>query len=751
MNEKKVVFHGKPVKKVYAGDNDFKIYAFDVDLDKYNDVMINQYGNVSVSGKMIELDLDVDYEIEAIENTNGKYGISYSATIVKRNKPVTESEVYSFLCTILTKNQAMNLYAAYPNIVDKIMNNGDGDVDLSRVKGVKQKSYEKVKKKVIENFALMELLAKYKDVLSYTIIQKLYNTYGSIDLINERLRRKPYECLCQLSRVGFLTADEIIKNIQKKNEIAVSNFGEPLIPFVEDIITSKDRCLFCIVYNLEKNEEQGHTYIDLESLKNQISACANECADKIMQCLNDYRIFYDKESQTISLRNTYNDERYIAETIKMALKINDSWGISGIERFRKVNDDIILTDEQFAVLKEICSRNIVILNGPGGSGKTSVMAAVINLLEAEGKTYLLMAPTGKAAKVLSEYAGKEATTIHRGLQYYPGTGFGINSENQFQKDIIIVDEVSMIDVGLMSSLLKGIDFNKTKLLLVGDAAQLPSVGCGNVLHDFINSSVLPVISLSKIFRYNEGGLMMVATDIRTGKKYLDHIESPVTKFGNGDYYFINTQEEKAVDVLISIYNRLIKNKVNVYDIQVLSAMKMGNYGCRTINSKIQEIVNPNVKLNQPLYIRGVSYYKGDIVIQTVNNYHAQQYDMEYDSFDVGEKFIANGEIGKIIDIKDDIVVIDFDGIVVGYNKEEMSMVDLGYCITVHKSQGSSAKYVLLCTPSAHTFMLNSNLLYVGVTRTKKCCYHVGDLKAVNGTIWKKENYNRKTRLKKLLH
>lgn len=407
----------------------------------------------------------------------------------------------------------------------------------------------------------------------------------------------------------------------------------------------------------------------------------------------------------------------------------------------------------------------MILNGFAGSGKSATSAMIIKMLEDNNISYTLMAPTGRAAKVLSDYTGKPAATIHRGLGYMPKNRWGYHSEYQLPYDVVLVDEFSMTDIFLFLHLCDAIDFSRTKLIVVGDSAQLPSVGPGNLLYDMINSFVIPTVTLNQIFRYAEGGLMKVATDVRNMKPYLYELNNGVAKFGN-DYTFINADNEQAVKCAIGLYKKLLA-QYSTEDILVLSAFNKGDCGTIAINNAIQKIANHNYGSEKCIKSGDTTYYIGDIVIQVKNNYEAEvdMGDMEientgYDECHVSTTFIPNGMLGKIIDIYDEIIpytnehktgaIIDFDGVRVKYEKSEMSMLLLGYAISIHKSQGGSAKVTITLTPSCHAYMMNSNLLYVALTRTKEKSFHIGDKDTVNRSIKKKENFKRNTFLLDIL-
>ena len=323
----------------------------------------------------------------------------------------------------------------------------------------------------------------------------------------------------------------------------------------------------------------------------------------------------------------------------------------------------------------------------------------------------------------------------------------------------------MVDLNLMKHLVDAIDFTKTKLLMIGDNSQLPSVGCGNILHDLMQSEIIPTTTLTKIFRYSDGGLMKVATDVRLCQPYLTKdMKNKATTFGNNkDYTFIDVPDDKIVLNIVALYKKLLSLGKTVNDIQVLTSMKNGSCGTILLNNEIQKVANPNYGSDSHISIgndkTSVTFYKGDLVIQTQNNYKALMVDKngreiypENDMYDDEPMtaFIANGEIGTIKEVYSSYIIIDFDGILIKYFKNDMADINLGYAITVYKSQGGSCNTIILATPKSHSFMLNSNLIYVGLTRMKKQCFHLGNINTVSSSIIKKANLNRNTFMQRLL-
>jgi exodeoxyribonuclease V alpha subunit len=408
----------------------------------------------------------------------------------------------------------------------------------------------------------------------------------------------------------------------------------------------------------------------------------------------------------------------------------------------------------------VCKNNIAILNGFGGSGKTYSTKGIINMLKDNNKSFRLFSPTGRAAKVLNENTNELASTIHRGLGYVPPNKWTYNSEHKLFTDMVIVDEFSMVDIWLFKKLLDAIDFRYTKLLIIVDNAQLPSVSCGNLLHDFMEANIIPTVTLNKIFRYSSGGLMRVATDTGCCKEYLTKdMKAKATTFGdNQDYMFIDLASELIPKNVVALYKKLLDNGSSIEDIQVLTAKNVGDCGSVQLNNMIQRVANPNYGSEVNMKVGETTYYKGDLILQTVNNYEAEidvdPFSEEYMSFDFDDKattaFVANGETGIIKEIYNTYVIVDFNGVRVKYYRNDMNMVKLGYCISIHKSQGGGFKKVILCTPQSHIFMLNSNILYVGLTRMKEKLYHLGSLQSVNQAVKKKANLTRHTFMQKLL-
>ena len=755
--EKEYKFSGKVVRCTYDTP-DFRIFALDVDSKKYPDIKKNKYNNVTILGELHELTVGVTYEISAVEQL-GKYGMSYKVLNIKRDVPTTEEDMYLFLSEILIPNQAKVLYENYPDIVQRVKENRLDDIDFNKLKGIKEYTFGVIKRKIIENFCLADLVVEFQGFLNLSIIKKIYAKYTSIEKLKEKLAQDPYKCLCGLAGVGFKTADGILLDMEKASKANIEKGKKPIIEFKSDLRTSPERCLSCLLYMLEENENNGHTKMNLADLRAEMMKLVPACANHFVTAVKADEIHYNKDTMDVALSRTYNLEHKIAQTILYVLHTKkDEWDCD-IEKYRTVNGST-LSDEQMGAVANVCKYPISILNGAGGTGKSFSTQAVINMLKDHHKTFRLFSPTGKAAKVLADYTKENATTIHRGLGYTP-MGWGYNQEHKIMCDIVIIDEFSMVDIQLFKRVIDAVDFNTTKLLLIGDNAQLPSVSCGNLLHDFMETKLIPTTTLTKVFRYGEGGLMKVATDVRFCEPYLtSSMKSKMTTFGdNKDYTFVDLPSEVIPQNVVGLYKKLLEKGYSIDDIQVLTAKNVGDCGTVVLNNMIQKVANPNYGSEVFMKVGDTTYFEGDLVIQKVNNYKAEldlqhlsewEKDMYSASEDIPTAFIANGETGIVREIYKSYCIIEFDGVFVKYYRADMQMISLGYSITIHKSQGSSIKIVILCTPQSHIYMLNSNLLYVGLTRMKEGCYHLGALNSINQAVKKKANLTRHTHMQELL-
>ena len=402
--------------------------------------------------------------------------------------------------------------------------------------------------------------------------------------------------------------------------------------------------------------------------------------------------------------------------------------IKKIEKEENINYDEI---QKEAIEKASLSKFMVLTGGPG-TGKTTTTLGIIKIFKEMGAEVVLAAPTGRAAKRLSETTRMEAKTIHRLLEFKPGEGYKKNPDNPLKGNILIIDESSMIDLLLMHNLLKAVPL-EMNVLLVGDVDQLPSVGAGNVLKDIISSGKIPVVKLERIFRQAQD------SEIITNAHKINKGLFPELKSGrDSDFFFIQEEDpEKVVETINDLCTRRIPQYYKVdplNDIQVLAPMQRGNTGAQNLNRILQKSLNKNTK---GLELGGNVYYSGDKVMQIKNNY---------------DKGVFNGDIGIInsINFEDRIINVVYDHTEAAYEISEMDELVLAYAITVHKSQGSEYKVVIAPLTTQHYMMLQRNLLYTCVTRAKKIMIIVGTKKAVFLAVKNDKITKRNTRLGEFL-
>jgi exodeoxyribonuclease V alpha subunit len=346
-------------------------------------------------------------------------------------------------------------------------------------------------------------------------------------------------------------------DIDKTSKDNKAEGKNPIIDFPFDLQTSSQRCLACTLYLLEENENNGHTKMDIIELKHQVERLVPACSNFYGEIIKDDSIYFNKDKKEISLKSTYEIEKYIADNILSGLKTNIKWDYD-YKQYQN-SGEYPLTDDQINALKLLCNHNISILNGSAGTGKSQTTASIIKMLEDNNKSYKLFSPTGKAAKILAEYTHRNASTIHRGLGYIPPSEWTYNEENKLGCDVLIIDEFSMVDIFLFKHVINSINPNKTKILFVFDSYQLASVGCGNIAQDLLSSKEVPTVILTKIFRYAEGGLMQVVTNIRNGIKFLENTFTGTKIFGTKkDFIFCQLSDSKIQKQVLGIYKKLLK-------------------------------------------------------------------------------------------------------------------------------------------------------------------------------------------------
>jgi len=575
---------------------------------------------------------------------------------------------------------------------------------LLEVEGIGSIRVERISKAWQEQKEIREVMIFLQgEGVSSTYAVKIYKEYGNkaIAVVKEN----PYRLALDISGIGFKTADKIAQNMGIYP-------GSPM------------RAEAGIIHVLSELVDEGHVYYPYEKLKEnagELLEVNESILDMALATLSDQRrvvIEQHPEHEAVYLTPLHVAETNVATRLKtlvnspkQMLQIDIEKAIEWVHKIDRIN----LAEMQKEALRKAVTCKVMVITGGPGTGKTTLVNSIIKILEKKGQKIVLASPTGRAAKRLSEVTGREAKTIHRLLEFSPNEGgFKRNEEYPLDADMVIIDEVSMVDILLMNHLLKAIPPTAT-LLLVGDIDQLPSVGPGNVLKDIINSGLVETIRLTDIFRQAQESLIVVNAHRINSGEYLQLDTLPGQQ---NNFYFIKRQEpEQALNTIKELCKRRLPSAFQLdplEDIQVMTPMHRGTVGVANLNAELQNLLNPN----QKSVSRGGRLFRvNDKVMQTKNNY---------------EKETFNGDIGRIIsiDLEDQILKVRFEDRIVDYSWSDLDELVLAYAISIHKSQGSEYPAVVIPILPQHYIMLQRNLLYTAITRAKKLVVLVGSKRAV---------------------
>lgn len=722
----------KCTKEIY-NKGGFKVYGF---FPTGGDpIDVTKYGNFSISGEQA-FDVGQEYYLSLSPIENSKYPCSYNFDgfvgigFVGEEIKVDPQEQIRILSMYMEESQAESCTEGYPNFLELILTNRENEIDLKKIHGVGDKLLAKYCDKIrgdCKSVLFGGILSEYGTAESRACA-KASIAYSSPTKLREALNDDPYGVLCNLYEKKTKAIDRMV---QKKHP---------------ELLSTKSRCKCAVNDLLDEMESEGSTRCNAKVLVDLVKEEYPECIKWIGECVTENdEVFFDPESKYVSKKSTFEAECKIARELKTRAQNPVVYG-GDIEQFRQIGSNT-MTDEQMGALNMVKNYSTGVLTAPGGCGKSFSVNAVIKYLESINKRYSLLAPTGCAARRLKEATGREAFTIHMWMT--------LLGKSQCCSDVVIVDEASIMAVDLLATLFAHID-EETKIFFVCDPSQLASISCGNLAQDIIDSDIVPVVRLTKVFRYNSSGIATVVTDTRNG------IPSSIESEQFDDYTF-EEQASNPSDVLDQIkeaYAYYLNKGYGMKDILCLCPYNKGDLGTRIINAMLQQEFNDHefTGVGYQTQYETVNFKIGDKVINKVNDYSATIYDPDESLVTytedgkrvVATTFIANGDIGTVADVDDEDLIVAFDESTIVFSGEEIKHLRLAYAISVHSSQGSESPVVIALMLKQHLYMINRNIEYVAFSRAKTELCIIGDTRTIANGMKEVQNLERDTWLKELL-
>ncbi len=697
----------------------------------------------TVVGNFIDIEEGESVTVTGEYTTHSKYGEQFKAVTIERTLPQTTSAILKYLASGAIKGiKAATAKRIVEEFGEETLSVIEKDPEqLVKVKGISKKTAKKISEDFRSTFAVRLLMNYMKELslpMSYGV--KAWQRWGEPAL--QMIKANPY-LLCSFGiDLPFSDADSIAAKMEIPHE-------------------SEHRVKAGIEYVLTCNADSGHTCLPLDKLEKKCTELLGVSPQRFKQVLDvqleDETLFcYKKRSRPfIMLREFYTAESYIARRlcIMRQLTYDTQIDFSAVIDLEEENNNIRYEKIQRQAINLALSKGFLVLTGGPGTGKTTTLNAIISLYQQQGLNVMICAPTGKAAKRISDLTGFEAKTIHRLLEVDFAKDdiphFKHNENEPLDCDALIIDEMSMVDSALFEAVLRAIKVT-CKLVLVGDSDQLPSVGAGNVLKDIIESGVVSVVKLKEIFRQSQSSqIVMNAHKIVSGEP----IDYTVR---DKDFFFMQRLDFASLgELVVSLCKQRLPKAYGISpmtDIQVISPTRKGSAGTVELNKQLQQQLNPKMAGKSEIKTLLYTYRAGDKVMQTKNDYQIawkKQLDEESEESGTG---IFNGDIGVILSVNRILgtAVIDFEGRVATYNRAMLDNLELAYAITVHKSQGSEFDYVILTVLGGSDKLYYRSLLYTAVTRAKKMLIIVGSEKRVDYMILNDRRNLRYTALKDML-
>ena len=722
-------------KSIFQSDKGYVIGLFKLKETNDEDVKIYLNKTITFTGYFAELTQESNYTFygELIEHP--KYGYQYEVREYERLKPSDKEGIIEFLCSDLFKGIGENLAR---NIVTTL---GNDCLDM-----------------ILEDRSCLSLVPK----LTKKKADLIYNTLSTYE--------ESHNTIVYLTEIGFSMQDalEIYKCYKDFTINKIQNNIYSILDKIDDISFTKidtialnmdtsyddqNRIKYCILYIMKTiTYQNGDTYLTFDEIYEQTCKYLNLEIDinlfksYLNELINEYKIITDYEKYY--LKDIFSSEMEIIKKIKILNTIKTIEYKTIDKKIKELENKINITynNDQLEAIKKSLTENITIITGGPGTGKTTIIKAIVTLYQELNNLNdeqlinqtALLAPTGRASKRLSESTTLPASTIHRFLKWNKETNeFAINEFEKANQKLIIIDEVSMIDINLLSSLFKGLK-DDIKLIMVGDDNQLPSVGPGQVLKDLINSKTIPTVKLNLLYRQKDDSYInILAEEIR------NDCLSETFRQTKSDYTFLECPSINIKKSLANICTQIVKKGYNYKQVQIMAPMYAGIVGIDSLNKTLQEVFNPYDDAKRQIEYGDIIFRENDKVLQLVN---------------MPDENVFNGDIGVIKEIimsnksesKKNEIYVDYDGNIVKYLPKDFNKIKHGFIISIHKSQGSEFEIVIIPVSKSYKRMLYKKLIYTGITRAKRKLILLGEPEAFIYSVNNNNEYIRKTSLEQNL-
>jgi exodeoxyribonuclease V alpha subunit len=666
---------------------------------------------VTVVGGLYPVSEGEEIKVSGSWKTHPRYGLQFQAERWEKIEPATREGIEKYLGSGLIKGigptYARRLVAAFGLDTLKILSAEPQRV--REVSGIGRMRAQKIVQAWLDQRGMQDVMVFLQGHgVGSALALRIYRGFGAETVA--RVKENPYCLAEEIHGVGFVLADRIAATLGISGDF-------PL------------RVQAGLLHVVRKFSDDGHCYVPLTPLKANAAALLGVDEDSVEPAIGKLaaqgRVVVEKEGSDsedtrVYPRELYDAERRVAAALRKLLAAPTGLSNKALKGRGDLtlqlagSSAVLLEPEQREAISQALQQKVLVITGGPGTGKTTLLLALLKILQRAEVGFALAAPTGRAAKRMTELSGEEAKTIHRLLEFNPHEGgFQRGEDNPLELDVIVIDEASMLDLPLMDHLLQAIAPG-SHLILIGDVDQLPSVGPGSVLRDLIDSKAVPVVVLRRIFRQaGESLIVQNAHRILYGEPLMLEPER-----GKRDFVFVpREREEEALEVIQELVKERIPRRLGVAssrDVQLLTPMHRGLLGTVNLNREMQRLLNPDGK---SIERGGMHFRVGDRVMQLRNNY---------------DKGIFNGDLGKIVrlDTEEGELAVDFDGKVVSYDLEDLDEISLAYATSIHKSQGSEYPAVVIALHTSHFPMLHRSILYTAVTRGKELVVLVGSKRAL---------------------